>query len=147
MNLSNLTKLKGNRKSKKRVGRGMGSGKGSHTTGRGQKGQKSRSGHNIPFGFEGGQVPLFRKMPKLKGFTSSHRTTRAIINLTKLDDLKNDDKVTPETLVKKGILKEVPKDGVKILGDGDFSKKLDLSGFVYSKEAKAKIEKLGGKAA
>lgn len=145
MNLSNLPKLKGKDRKAKRVGRGVGSGKGSHTSGRGQKGQKARSGYNLPFGFEGGQVPLYKRMPKRKGFVNPRRFKRFVVNISQLNNFKEEE-VTPIDFVKAGFIKAVPNYPVKILGTGDLKKKLYLKGFVYSKSALEKITKLGGKA-
>lgn len=146
MDLFNLSKLKGKQRKAKRVGRGIGSGKGSHTTGKGQKGQKARTGFNLPFGFEGGQVPLYKKMPKRKGFVNSHRGHVYSLNVDELNSIKSDSTITPDYLVKIGLIKRIPEQGVKILGRGDLTKKLNFSGFSYSKTAFAKIEKLGGEA-
>ncbi len=145
MELYKLSKLKGRQKKAKRVGRGMGSGKGSHTTGKGQKGQKSRSGYNLPVGFEGGQVPLFRKMPKSKGFVNSHRQRVVILSLLDLAKFKDNEKITPEVLSKKGLIKNIENAKIKILGDGEISTKLTFQGFSYSKSAAKKIVDAGGK--
>ena len=145
MELYRLTRLKGRQKRAKRVGRGVGSGKGSHTTGRGQKGQKSRSGFNLPVGFEGGQVPLFRKMPKSKGFVNAHRRRAVNLDLSDLAKFKDNEKVTPEILSKKGVIKNIENAKIKILGDGEIATKLTLQGFSYSKSAAKKIADAGGK--
>ncbi len=143
MELNNLTKIKGNRRSAKRVGRGGGSGKGWHTTGRGQKGQKARTGYNIPVGFEGGQVPLYKKLPMMGGF-KNHRSKRvSIVSLEVLNRFKDGDTVTAQDLVAKGILKQLPKESVKILANGNLTKKLTLKGFAVSKSAKEKLAKSG----
>ncbi|MBI4091553.1 50S ribosomal protein L15 [candidate division WWE3 bacterium] len=144
MKLAKMPKLKGKQRKAKRVGRGIGSGKGSHTTGKGQKGQKSRTGKNIPVGFEGGQVPLYKKLPKRKGFVNISGLKRAEVNLGRLNDFKEGDKVTPDELVRRGMLKDIPKDGVKLLGGGKLSKKLNFEGFTLSKSARDQVEKLGG---
>lgn len=146
MFLATMPKLKGKQRPAKRSGRGMGSGKGSHTTGRGQKGQKSRSGFNLPVGFEGGQVPLFKKMPKLKGFVNSHRSKGFVVNVRDLEVFKAGEKVTPKDLIGKNIMKKIPAGKVKVLGNGELSKALTLEGFAYSKSAVEKITKAGGKA-
>ena len=146
MDLGRLPKLKGLHKRAKRVGRGIGSGKGSHTTGRGQKGQKARTGYNLPVGFEGGQVPLYMKMPKRKGFVSSHRISRFIINLSDLERFSEGKKITPFSLVELNLVKRVPEGGVKVLGSGTLTKKVILEGFTYSKSALEKITKLSGEA-
>lgn len=144
MNLSRLPKLKGKDRKAKRVGRGIGSGKGSHTSGRGQKGQKARTGGNIPVGFEGGQVPLYKKMPKIKGFFNPHNLKRVVVNISELEVFEDGLKISPSDLVKAGIIKTIPEHGVKILGDGKLTKKLSLEGFVYSTGAVEKIKKAGG---
>jgi len=141
--LSNLPKLKGTRRSAKRVGRGYGSGKGAHTVGRGQKGQKSRG--KVPLWFEGGQLPLARRLPHRGGFTPLHHKEPAIFNIGRFDSFEGK-QVTPEQLVKTGWLKKVPRDGVKILGVGKLTKALKFSGLEYSKSAVEKIEKAGGTA-
>ena len=133
----------------KRVGRGYGSGVGGHTSGRGQKGQKSRSGYTQPRpGFEGGQMPLSRRLPKLKGFTRGYfkaKSKTIALNLTVLSGL-GISKVTVETLREKGILKSSSqKENIKILSDGDIDKKIEVVGIKVSKKAQEKIEKAGGK--
>ncbi len=127
----------------KRRGRGYGSGKGGHTIGRGAKGQKARN--NISVGFEGGQIPLYKKLPKLSGFKNPTKKEIGSISLTKLNVFKEDSEVTPETLVERGIIKKLPKYGVKILANGELEKKLTLKGFMASKAAIEKIEKSGSK--
>ncbi|MEK7595919.1 MAG: 50S ribosomal protein L15 [Patescibacteria group bacterium] len=143
MDLSSLVKLKGKQRKAKRVGRGIGSGKGGHTSGRGQKGQKSRSGNSIPFGFEGGQVPMYKKMPKRKGFVNSHKKDIVIVNLDILNIFEEGTLVKPETLLKKNILRSLPEHGVKILGTGKIEKKLTFEGFIYSQTALEKLKKAG----
>ena len=146
MDLSNLRPAKGSTKSKKRIGRGEGSGKGGTAT-KGHKGQKSRSGASIPSWFEGGQMPLQRRVPKF-GFKNRNRVEYAAINLGRLSRLLEEgrlaegDAVTPETLVTLGLTDK--RDRVKILGDGDFSAKLDVSAHAFSASAKSKIEAAGG---
>ena len=143
MNLSNLRPAEGSKHSDNfRRGRGHGSGNGK-TTGKGHKGQKARSGAPRP-GFEGGQMPLYRRIPK-RGFTN--RNTKEIIgiNLGALEVFENDTVVTVETLVEAGIVKN-PRDGVKILGNGELTKKLTVKANAFSASAAAKIEALGGKA-
>lgn len=129
----------------KRVGRGRGSGKGGHTVGKGTKGQKARRGSKFVLGFEGGQSPLYKKLPQIGGFKSHTSKDVAIISLDTLSVFKNETVVTPDLLVKEGILEKVPAGGVKILSDGDLDKKLSLKGFKYSEKAKEKIEKSGSK--
>lgn len=143
MNLHELIKIK--EKSKKRIGRGGGSGKGWHTVGRGQKGQKSRAGHTIPVGFEGGQVPLYKRIPKLGGFKSKRAKEIFGIPLERFNVFKSGQTVTVKDLLKKKIIRKIPRDGVKILGNGVFDKKLNLEGFLFSKSAGEKLEKSGSK--
>ena len=143
MDLSNLRPAEGSKQSDNfRRGRGHGSGNGK-TAGKGHKGQKARSGAPRP-GFEGGQMPLYRRIPK-RGFTN--RNTKEIIgiNLGALEVFENDTVVTVETLVEAGIVKN-PRDGVKILGNGELTKKLTVKANAFSASAAAKIEALGGKA-
>ena len=132
-------------KAKKRVGRGPGSGMGKTST-RGQKGQKSRSGANIPAWFQGGQTPLYRRVPK-RGFNNARfRTEYATINLSDLNKYFNDgDEVTPEVLKEKGIIKQ-QLCGVKVLGNGELEKKLTIKANRFSSSAVTKIESAGGKA-
>lgn len=144
MNLSNLHPAAGSKHSDAfRVGRGHGSGNGK-TAGRGQKGQKSRSGGKVRVGFEGGQMPLYRRLPK-RGFKNRNRLEIEAINLCALEVFDNDAEVTVESLLEKGIIRDA-KDGVKILGNGELTKKLNVKVNAYSESAKAKIEELGGKA-
>ena len=129
------------RKSKKRVGRGIGSGLGK-TSGRGQKGQKARSGGGVRRGFEGGQTPLYRRLPK-RGFTNIHAKNYTEVTLTMLN--KSDAKdVNAETLLKEGIISK-KNDGIVILGTGKLEKKLNVTANRFTKSAKEKIETLGGK--
>ncbi|OGC52160.1 50S ribosomal protein L15 [candidate division WWE3 bacterium RIFCSPLOWO2_01_FULL_39_13] len=143
--LSRLTKLKGTKRPAKRAGRGYGSGKGGHTTGRGAKGQKSRA--KIPLWFEGGQTPLVRKTPYIKGFTNYTHADVYPLNLDRISKLFSDQsKINPDLLFKSGILKKGKYDRVKILGRGKLTKKIKFEGFVYSDLAKKKIERSGGTA-
>ena len=132
-------------KTRKRVGRGPGSGMGKTST-RGQKGQKSRSGASIPAWFQGGQTPLYRRVPK-RGFNNARfRTEYATINLSDLNKYFNDgDEVTPEVLKEKGIIKQ-QLCGVKVLGNGELEKKLTIKANRFSSSAVTKIESAGGKA-
>lgn len=131
-------------KTRKRVGRGPGSGLGK-TSGRGEKGQKARSGYSHKPGFEGGQLPLFRRLPK-RGFSNAmFKTEYAVINLSDLNKFENDAVVTPELLKEMGLLKN-QKSGVKVLGNGSLEKKLIVKAHKFSNVAKEQIEKLGGKA-
>ena len=143
MDLSNLKPAEGSRQSDNfRRGRGHGSGNGK-TAGKGHKGQKARSGATRP-GFEGGQMPLYRRLPK-RGFTNRNTLDLEAINVSALDRFDNDTEVTIDTLIETGIIKSV-KDGVKILGNGELTKKLTVKANAFSEGAKAKIEAVGGKA-
>lgn len=145
MELHKVIKIKGNNTKSKRRGRGVGSGKGAHTTGSGQKGQKSRQGNSIPFGFEGGQVPVFKKLPSIGGFRNP--TTKKILALSMsiLNIFEDNSSVTPANLVEQGLIKSIPKDGIKLLATGTLTKKLTISGFMFSQNAKKMIEKAGSK--
>ena len=144
MDLSNLRPADGSKHSDNfRRGRGHGSGNGK-TAGKGHKGQKARSGGGTRPGFEGGQMPLYRRIPK-RGFTNRNSKEIIGINLSALEVLDNGAEVTVATLIEKGIVKN-PKDGVKILGNGEFTKKLTIKANAFSQSAIAKIEALGGKA-
>ena len=143
MNLSNLRPAEGSKQSDNfRRGRGHGSGNGK-TAGKGHKGQKARSGAPRP-GFEGGQMPLYRKIPK-RGFTNRNTKEIVAINLSALEVFENDAVVSVETLIEAGIVKN-PRDGVKILGNGELTKKLTVKANAFSASAVAKIEANGGKA-
>ena len=142
MNLSELRRPAGQSKNPKRVGRGMGSGMGK-TSGRGEKGQKSRSGHKRKRGFEGGQMPLIRRVPK-RGFHNPFRKEYATVNLSRLEALEGDT-FSPEILVERGIVKKLGA-GLKVLGGGELSRKLTVSAHRFTKSAKEKIEAAGGKA-
>ena len=143
MNLSNLHFAEGSRLSDNfRRGRGHGSGNGK-TAGKGHKGQKARSGAPRP-GFEGGQMPLYRRLPK-RGFTNRNSKDIVAINLEALEVFENDAVVSVETLMAQGIVKN-PRDGVKILGNGTLTKKLTVQANAFSASAVEKIEALGGKA-
>ena len=143
MDLSNLRPADGSKQSDNfRKGRGHGSGNGK-TAGKGHKGQKARSGGTRP-GFEGGQMPLYRRIPK-RGFTNRNSKTIVGINVDALEVFENDAVVSVETLIEQGIVKN-PRDGVKILGNGELTKKLTVQAYAFSKGAIAKIEALGGKA-
>lgn len=141
MKLHELTYTKGARHEKKRVGRGTGSGTGK-TSGRGMKGQNSRSGGGVRPGFEGGQTPLFQRLPK-RGFTNYTRKEFTIISLDVLNRFEDGTKVTPELLIENKMAKQV-KSGIKILGNGTLEKKLDVSAHKFSKSAKEAIEAAGG---
>ena len=143
MNLSNLKPAEGSTKTRKRIGRGPGSGLGGTST-RGHKGAKSRSGYSKKIGFEGGQMPLYRRIPK-RGFTCINHKDIVAINVSVLDRFEDGAEVTVDTLVECGIVKN-PRDGVKILGNGELTKKLTVKANAFSKSAAEKIEALGGKA-
>ena len=143
MRLEDLKPAKGATKKSKRVGRGPGSGAGK-TASKGHKGQKARSGGVKGAGFEGGQMPLQRRIPK-RGFTNIFRKEYAIVNLSELEKIGGTDPVTPEILVQKGLIKDM-KTGVKILGMGELKSKLTIRAHKFSKSALDKIQAAGGKA-
>lgn len=143
MKLENLEKTP-EFKSRKRVGRGPGSGMGKTST-RGEKGQKARSGASIPAWFQGGQSPLYRRIPK-RGFNNKNFETKyAVINLSDLNRFNDGDVVTPELLKEKGIIKKQLA-GVKVLGNGELEKKITVKANRFSSKAVTKIESKGGKA-
>jgi large subunit ribosomal protein L15 len=141
MELNNLKPKKGSRHAKKRVGRGPGSGHGK-TSSRGEKGQKSRSGFSRQIGFEGGQMPLHRRLPK-RGFTNIFKKDYAVVNVSDLERFDNGATVDEAALRAAGLVKG-QHDGIKVLGDGELSKKLTVSATKFSKSAKEIIEKAGG---
>ena len=142
MELHDLHPAKGAKKSRKRIGRGPGSGKGK-TAGKGHKGQKSRSGYSRRYGFEGGQMPLVRRIPK-RGFTNIFRVEFQVVNLRDLDRVFSDgDTVSVEALIEKGLVRG-GKRFVKVLGDGELTKKLTVQVHKFSASARAGIEKAGG---
>ena len=145
MKLHELSPAPGSTKSAWRKGRGVGSGTGK-TAGRGHKGQNARTGGGVRPGFEGGQIPLYRRLPK-RGFTNSlFKKEYAIINLETLDKLFNDgDAVSMETLLEKGVIRK-ELNGLKVLGRGEITKKLTVKAAIFSASAKEKIEAAGGKA-
>ena len=143
MDLSNLRPAEGSKHSDNfRRGRGHGSGNGK-TAGKGHKGQRARSGAPRP-GFEGGQMPLYRRIPK-RGFTCRNSKEIVSVNVSALERFENDTVVTVDTLIEAGIVKN-PRDGVKILGNGELTKKLTVQANAFSASAKEKIEALGGNA-
>lgn len=143
MKLHELSPANGSTKERKRIGRGAGSGQGK-TAGKGHKGQKARAGRGMRPGFEGGQMPLQRRIPK-RGFVNIFRTEMAIVNVSKLEKcFEAGETVTVDALVEKGLVKKV-LDGVKILGNGDITKSLTVQANAFSESAKAKIEAAGGK--
>src|SRR5438874_13342184 len=142
LSLNNLHPAKGSTHKKKRVGRGTGSGLGK-TAGRGEKGQKSRSGYSSKIGFEGGQMPLHRRLPK-RGFTNIFKKHWIEVSLEALEKhFSADDEVTPEVLHHRGIIKKAKHD-IVVLGNGEVSKALKISAHRFTKAAREKIEKAGG---
>lgn len=144
MILNRMHTTPGTKKKKKRIGRGNGSGHGK-TSGRGNKGLMSRSGGGLRYGFEGGQMPLIRRIPK-RGFTGPKKHVYQVVNIAALKKVKADSAglISPEELIKAGLIRD-SKDPVKILGDGDISKAYILKAHAFSKNAREKIEKAGGK--
>lgn len=141
MKLNELKNVKGAKTESFRKGRGMGSGNGKNA-GTGNKGQKSRSGGLKAPGFEGGQTPLYRRLPKF-GFHNGAHKEYAVVNVGALNNFKEGTKVTPEVLIEKGLVKK-EFDGVKILGNGELKVKLTVKAHKFSKSAKEAIEKVGG---
>ncbi|ASZ06465.1 MULTISPECIES: 50S ribosomal protein L15 [Enterococcus] len=141
MKLHELKPAEGSRQVRNRVGRGTSSGNGK-TSGRGQKGQKARSGGGVRLGFEGGQTPLFRRLPK-RGFTNVNRKEYAVINLDVLNRFEDGAEVTPVALVEAGIVKN-EKAGIKVLANGELTKKLTVKAAKFSKAAQDAIEAAGG---
>lgn len=143
MDLSNLQPAIGSTKNRKRIGRGPGSGTGK-TSGKGHKGQNARSGGGVKAGFEGGQMPLHRRLPK-RGFTSLNKKVYALVNLRDLEAFEAGTVVDLDAYGQAGLVNEL-RDGVKILGDGELTKALTVKAHKFSKSALAKIEAAGGKA-
>ena len=144
MKLSELKAPKGATRAPKRKGRGTASGNGT-TAGRGMNGQKSRSGGGVRLGFEGGQMPLYRRLPK-RGFKNYNHKEIVTLNVSQLEQFyENGDTVVSEDLIERGIIKDT-KDGLKILGNGEITKKLTVKANAFSESAKQKIEAAGGKA-
>jgi large subunit ribosomal protein L15 len=142
LSLNNLHPAKGSTHKKKRVGRGPGTGLGK-TSGRGEKGQKSRSGYSSKIGFEGGQMPLHRRLPK-RGFTNIFKKQWIEVSLEALDrSFDADAEITPEVLHRRGIIKKAKHD-IVVLGNGEVSKSLKVSAHRFTKSAREKIEKAGG---
>ena len=141
MKLHELKPAEGSRQVRNRVGRGTSSGNGK-TAGRGQKGHKARSGGGVRLGFEGGQTPLFRRLPK-RGFTNINRKEYAVVNLDVLNRFEDGAEVTPVALVEAGIVKDA-KAGIKVLGNGTLSKKLTVKAAKFSKAAEEAIVAAGG---
>ena len=141
MNLSQLKPPAGQKKTSRRVGRGMGTGRGKYS-GRGAKGARSITGYSKMRGFEGGQMPLHRRLPK-RGFTNIFKKRFALLNVGRLDKLEGDT-FTPESLVASGVLKKL-RDGLKILGAGELTRKISVTANLFSEEAEKKILAVGGK--
>jgi large subunit ribosomal protein L15 len=141
MKLHTMKPAAGSRTKRKRIGRGIGSGFGK-TSGRGHGGQNSRSGGGVRLGFEGGQIPLFQRLPK-RGFTNINRKDYAIVNLDTLNRFEEGTEVTPELLIESGIVSNA-KSGIKILGNGILEKKITVKAHKFSASAKEAIEKAGG---
>ena len=137
-----LSPAPGSKKSRKRVGRGDGSGHGTYS-GRGCKGQKVRSGYRMKPGFEGGQLPLIKRLPRKRGFTNVFRTEYSVINIDKLSTFESGTEVTPESLVSAGLVKSL-RYPVKVLAEGDINHPLSVKAHKFSAAAKAKIEAAGG---
>ena len=143
MKLHELSKVEGSTHRRKVVGRGPGSGHGKTST-RGEKGQKARSGGGVHMWFEGGQTPLYKRLPR-RGFSNAKFATKyAIVNVSDLNRFKDGDVVTPELLKESGLVKK-ELDGIKILGNGELTKKLTVKANKFSDSARAKIENIGGK--
>ena len=140
MNLSNLRPPKGQKQKKQRIGQGMGSGRGKYS-GRGAKGARSISGYSMMRGFEGGQMPLHRRLPK-RGFTNIFRKEYAIVNVGRLEQLDGDS-FDPGRLLELGVIKKLGT-GLKVLGSGDLNRKIAVKAHVFSKSALEKIQKAGG---
>lgn len=141
MKLHELKPAEGSRKERKRLGRGIGSGQGK-TAGKGHKGQNARSGGGVRVGFEGGQTPLFRRLPK-RGFTNISRKEFAVVNLDTLNRFEDGTEVTPELLIETGVVSN-EKAGIKILAKGNVEKKLTVKAHKFSSAAKEAIEAAGG---
>jgi large subunit ribosomal protein L15 len=141
MKLGQLKPAKGSKKKRKRIARGLGSGHGG-TACRGHKGQKSRSGSSIPASFEGGQMPLQRRLPK-RGFTNIFRVERQVVNVGVLEQFDADAEVNADTLLSRGIVKSLNRP-IKLLGDGELTKPLKITVHACSKKAREIVEKAGG---
>jgi large subunit ribosomal protein L15 len=140
----NLSPIPGSKRPRKRVGRGNSSGHGTYS-GRGIKGQKSRSGNKVRPGFEGGQLPLIKRLPEKRGFTNIFRIEYSIVNVDKLNNLASESELTPEKLLAAGLVKSL-KRPIKILGNGEIKHPVVVKANRFSAAAKAKIEAAGGKA-
>lgn len=142
MKLHELKPSEGSRRERNRVGRGIGSGNGK-TSGRGHKGQNARSGGGVRPGFEGGQNPLHKRLPK-RGFTNPNRKEYAIVNLEQLNRFEDGTEVTPELLLETGVVSKL-RDGIKVLGEGKLESKVTVKAHKFSSSAKEAIEAAGGK--
>ncbi|APM41159.1 50S ribosomal protein L15 [Clostridium kluyveri] len=142
MKLHELKPAEGSRKSRKRIGRGTGSGLG-RNAGKGEKGQKARAGGGVRIGFEGGQMPLYRRVPK-RGFTNIFAKQYSELNVERLNIFEDGTEITPELLIEKRMIRK-SKDGLKILGNGELQKKLTVKAVKFTKAAAQKIEAAGGK--
>ena len=142
MKLNELSPTPGSRKNKKRVGRGNGSGHGTYS-GRGCKGEKARAGFKIRPGFEGGQLPIIKRLPRKRGFTNIFRIAYSVVNMNKLDIFESGTEVTPEKLLSAGLVKSL-RQPVKILAAGDITHPLVVKAHKFSTAAKVKIEAVGG---
>ncbi len=144
MNLTDINKVDLGNKSRKRVGRGRGSGHGKRST-RGDKGQKARKGYSMRVVFEGGQTPMFKRFPK-RGFSNENFERRfAVINVGDLNELADLTEITADVLLEKGVLKKLESQGLKVLGDGDVTRAITVKANKFSKSAVQKIEAAGGK--
>ena len=143
MRQDNLAPAPGSKKDRKRVGRGDGSGHGTYS-GRGSKGQKSRAGYKMRPGFEGGQLPLIKRLPKKRGFTNIFRLEYSVVNISRLNIFEAESEVTPEKLAAAGVVKSL-RHPIKILAAGDIDRPLSVTANRFSAAAKAKIEAAGGK--
>ena len=141
MRLDDLRPAPGSTHSRKRIGRGTGSGHGT-TAGRGHKGQKSRTSGGVRPGFEGGQTPLYRRLPQRRGFRNIGRKEYAVVNLDDLERFDAGTDVTPELLIETGLVKKI-KDGVKVLGEGEITKSLTVRAHRFSKSAEEKLKAAG----
>ena len=144
MNLNNMSPAPGAKTEKKRLGRGIGSGLGK-TSGKGHKGQNARSAGGVRPGFEGGQMPLVRRIPK-RGFTNNFKKVYSIVNVSDLEKFADGTEVTAELLLQEGVLSKVEEYGLKVLGNGTLTKKLVVKANKFTKSAAEIIEKAGGKA-
>ena len=144
MKLHELRPAEGAVRAKKRLGRGTATGQGK-TSGRGQKGQKSRSGGGVRVGFEGGQMPLYRRLPK-RGFKNPFKKVYTLVNVETLNRFENGTEITAEVLKSTGAISKIAKDGIKVLGNGNLEKAVTVKAAKFTASAQEKIEKAGGKA-